>query len=135
METLKRDYSEFQNIDLRNITSDIRGLEWNLGMTISDFTIACRQYWKDYNFGVAEGLRKSSGYMDCICSDLENMKKAFHEGGICFSLFKELCGNWKELKKSILRTQHLVNQWQERRKNFHWLGENHQKRKQMRDMP
>jgi len=134
METLKRDYSEWtrdiQNIDLGDIIGDARELEWNLSVTMSDFTMACRQYWKEYNVLVAEGLRRSSVYMDCICNDLENMKKAFHDGKICFSLFKELCVDWEELKKSILRTQHLVNQCQERRKNFHWLGENHQKQKQ-----
>jgi hypothetical protein len=134
METLKRDYSawckDIQNIDLGNITRHARELEWNLNMTISDCAVACRQYWKEYNFPVAEGLGRSSAYMECICSGLENMKKGFHEGDIRFSLFKDLCVDWEEFKKSICHTQRLVNKHQERRKNFHWLTENDEERSQ-----
>ncbi len=132
MEALKHDYSAWtndiqQNIDLRNIIRHTRKLEWNLNMTISDFAMACRQYWKEYNFPVSEGLRRSSVYMDCICGGLENIKKGFREGEIRFSLIKELCVDWEEFKKSIFHTQRLVNQRQKRRKNFHWLDENHRK--------
>lgn len=66
--------------------------------------------------------------MECICSGLENMKKCFHEGDIRFSLFKDLCVDWEEFKKSICHTQRLVNKHQERRKNFHWLTENDEER-------
>jgi hypothetical protein len=135
LEALKRDYSAptsptQQDIDLGNILRHARELEWNLNIAILDFTMACRRYWKEYNFPVAEGLRSSSVYLDGICGGLENMKEGFQEGCFRSHRFKELCIDWKEFKKSIFHTRRLVNQCQERRKNFHWLGENYGKWRQ-----
>lgn len=127
METLRRGYSawtrDIQDIDLGNILKHARELEWNLNMTLSDCDMACRQYWKEYNFPVAEGLRRSSVLMDCIRHGLEEVKNGFHEGERHFFLFKELHDDWKEFKKCIYLTHRLVSRPHERRKNFHWLTE------------
>lgn len=135
LEALKRDCSARtseiqQDMDLRNILRHARELEWNLNIAISDFTMACRRYWKEYNFPIAEGLRSSSVYLDCICDGLENMRKGFQEGCFPFNRFRGLCVDWKEFKKSIFHTRRLVSQCQERRKNFHWLDENYGKWRQ-----
>lgn len=129
MQALKRDYPAWtsdvrQDIDLGNIMRHARELEWDLDTAISDFAVACRQYWKEYNLPVAEGLRSSSVYLDCICTGLKNMRMGFQEWYFRFRLFKELCVDWEEFKKSIFHTQRLVTHCRERRKNFHWLGEN-----------
>jgi hypothetical protein len=128
MGTLKCGYSarskDIQNIDFGDIIRHARELEWNFNMAIADFAIACKQYWKEYNFPVAEALRTSLVYMDCISNDLEDVKKGIYKGKIRFALFKELCVDWEEFKKSIYHTRRLANQYQKRRKNFHWLTEN-----------
>lgn len=135
MEALKCDSPAWtndiqQDIDLGNIMRHARELDWNLNMAISDFAMACRRYWKEYNLPAADSLRSSSIYLDCICSSLEKMRKGFHEGSIRLYLFKKLCVDWKDFKKAIFNTQRLVYQCQERRKNFHWLGENYGKWRQ-----
>lgn len=127
MATLKRDYSAWANdvqaIDLRHILRHVRGLKQDLDITLADCHVACRRYWKDYNIPVAEGLRKASVYMDCILNDLEGMKKGFNREDIRWGLFKELYVDWEDFKRCINHTQGLVNQPQERRKNFHWVTE------------
>ncbi|MGM0425826.1 MAG: hypothetical protein ACQEQ7_01160 [Thermodesulfobacteriota bacterium] len=129
--TLKGDYSAWANdvqaIDLKHILRHARDLKQNLDITFSDWHIACRRYWKDYNIPVAGGLRKALVFMDCICKELEDMHQGYHNKENRFGLFKELYMDWEEFKRCIYHTQALINEPQERRKNFHWIHEGDRK--------
>jgi hypothetical protein len=123
---LERDYAAWGNQcrqnDLKKLIENLKRLESDVSTMLSDCTFLGRQYWKDHNVPLIDRLHQAFISMNTLFSDLKKVRSSLRDTNVNPSGLEQLVIDWGRLKKSIDKTQRLVQHTQKRRKNRNWLS-------------
>jgi hypothetical protein len=132
LDILEHDYTAWamqsQQDGLTQLIENLKHLEYDVSTMLSDCIFLGRQYWKDNNVLLINSLHQSFATMNTLFNDLKEVRLGLGETHSNPSGFQQLIIDWGRLKKSIDRTQRLVQHPQKRRKNHAWFSAVRQRR-------
>jgi hypothetical protein len=111
---------ERQQRDLMQLIEHVKRLELDLSTILSGCIFLGRQYWKDHNLRLLEGLHRSCAVMNTLFQDLHKIRTALNEAKINPSDLRQLIIDWGRFKESVFQTQKCMEYPQRRRKNTAW---------------